>query len=373
MPSETITSMDVWQLSLPVVSRRDHGIGTVADSIDIVVVRLTSESGQVGFGEASPWSVFTGTAEACFGALDRYIRPHVIGQPVSSAASIRAAADRAVVHCQEAKAALDTALLDLRGKLIGVNVTELIGGRVRDEIPLSVSLADPDFDADLRLLERLHEDGVGVLKFKTGIKDHAFDLHRLETVRARYPQMDLRVDYNQGLAPTDALRQLRDIDAFGVTFIEQPVPATAWRTMRRLCAALDTPLLADETVFDLPDLLNAIETRLCDAVSIKIMKCGGPTPGLQLAATADAAGMAAYGGDMFESGLAHTAGTLMIACAPAISLGCEFYQARYYLQHDILAQPYPISAGHVQVPDAPGLGVEVDLDCVRHHAVVSGH
>ena len=70
---DLITAMDVWHLSIPVVSRRDHGIGSVAGEIEIVIVRLTSSSGLEGFGEASPWPVFTGTAEANFAALDRYL------------------------------------------------------------------------------------------------------------------------------------------------------------------------------------------------------------------------------------------------------------------------------------------------------------
>lgn len=95
-----ITAMDVWHLSIPVVSRRDHGIGSVAGEIEIVIVRLISSSGLEGFGEASPWPVFTGTAEANFAALDRYLRPHVVGSRLGDWRDMMHVAQSAVVHCQ---------------------------------------------------------------------------------------------------------------------------------------------------------------------------------------------------------------------------------------------------------------------------------
>ncbi len=367
---QKIVAMDVWHAQLPVKTRRDHGIGTVSDNIDVVIVRLTCESGVHGFGEASPWSVFTGTAEGNFAALNRYIRPLVVGRSMRDVQLIMSEADHIVVHCGEAKAALETALLDLKGRLLEVPIYELLGGRVRESIPLSVSLANPDFEADVALVEQLQSDGVRLVKFKTGIKDHAFDVMRVERLREDYPEFDIRVDYNQGLEPTDALRKLRDIECFDVTFIEQPVPATDYRIMQNLAAALDTPLLADETVFSAADMTRAIEDRLCNCVSVKIMKCGGLSQGKTIAAIAASAGMAAYGGDMFETGIAHLAGAHMIAATPNISLGCEFYQATYYLVEDLLQGDFPLSNGQVVLPTAAGLGMDVDLERLSHYSVL---
>ena len=79
-------------------------------------------------------------------------------------------------------------------------------------------------------------------------------------------------------------------------------------------------------------------------------------------------GMSAYGGDMFEAGLAHLAGTHMIAATPEITLGCEFYQASYFLVEDILETPFEVKDGQVIVPRGPGLGILPDLNKVRHYA-----
>lgn len=366
---QTVTGMTVWHLRMPVLSRRDHGIGSVEGAVDIVVVRLTSEGGEEGYGEASPWSVFTGSAEASFAALDRYVRPHVVGRRVGDRASIMEDAAHAVAHCTEAKAALETALLDLHGRLAGLPVHALIGGRARASIPLSCSIADPDFARDLDLMARLRDDGVRIIKLKTGFRDHAFDIMRLERLRRDYPEFSIRVDYNQGLRPDEALKAVRDVAAFAPDFIEQPVRAHLRDLMAKIRASIDVPLLADESVFGPEDMLDAVRHGIADGVSVKIMKSGGLIRAQTVARMAGAAGLSAYGGDMFETGLAHLAGTHMIAATPEITLGCEFYQAGYFLKEDLLAEPFEVRNGHVIVPEAPGLGGVPDPEKLDTYAI----
>jgi len=366
---DKIIAMDVWHCQCPVNSQRDHGIGSVLDHIDVVIVQLTSESGLCGYGEASPWPVFNGTAEASLAAFDRYFKPYILGARIDDHAAIMQIASRAVVNCPDAKAALETALLDLAGKKHGVPVSTLLGGAVRQKIPLSCSIANPDFDADIALTEQLQDHGVHIVKFKAGTHGHAHDVMRIEYFQKHFPQFSLRVDYNQGLLPTDALKCVRDIASMQVDFIEQPVAAQHWDCMRLLRNSIDTPLLADESVFSPTDMVRAVREQICDGVSVKIMKSGGLKSAQCIAGIADASGLAAYGGDMFETGLAHMAGTHMIAATQAITLGCEFYQARFYLKDDLLSEPFPIVDGDVVVPTSPGLGVDLDLDKVRRLSI----
>lgn len=369
---QPITGYDVWHLSLPVTSRRDHGIGSVEGACEIVVLRLTTEDGTEGWGEAAPWSVFTGSPEASFAALDRYLRPLVTGRAVGDRTAIMADALHAIAHCTEAKAALETALLDLEGRLTGQPVWRILGGSDPASIPLSVSIADPDFDKDLRLLDRLVQDGIGIVKLKTGFRNAAFDTMRLERIRRDYPSLRIRVDFNQGLHPDEAEARVLDVAAFRPDFIEQPVRAHHFDIMAHLRGLTDIPLLADESVFGPEDMARAIREGICDGVSVKIMKSGGPTRARQVAHMAADAGLLAYGGDMFEAGLAHLAGAHMIAATPEITLGCEFYQAGYFLAEDILSAPFPVRDGHVIVPDTPGLGIAPDPETIARHTLNRG-
>jgi muconate cycloisomerase len=247
-----------------------------------------------------------------------------------------------------------------------VPVATLFGGFYRSEIPLSVSIANPDFDEDLDLARRLTGEGVNIYKVKTGFLTHREDLARLEKLRATLPDtVDLRVDYNQGLEAWDAIAKLRDIEVFKPTFIEQPVARERRDAMAAITAAIDTPILADESVFSPAEAVEMVRHRFADLVSIKIMKAGGIAKAREIAAIAGAAGIAGYGGTMFEGGIAIAAGLHLVAATPNISLGAEFYTSTYVMGEEVLATPIEIVNGKTIVPRGPGLGVTVDPGRVR--------
>ena len=358
---QKIIGYNVWHIDVPVKSRRDHGIGAIVDGFEVVILRLVTEDGTEGWGEASCWSVFTGSPEASLAALDRYLRPIVLGRRVNERGAIMEAARYAVAHATEAKAALESALLDLEGQIAGLPVWALLGGKVRDEIPLSVSIANPDFGQDIELMERIRDDGVRVVKLKTGFRDHAFDLMRCEKIRLDFPEFSLRIDFNQGLGVDEAMTRVLDLAGYQPDFIEQPVRAHHFDLMSKIRAACPVPLLADESIFGPEDMERAAREGIADGVSIKIMKSGGLARAQTTARIAHQHGWSAYGGDMHETGLAHLAGVHMVAATPEITLGCEFYQASYYVRQDILKERFPVADGKVIVPNSPGLGSAPDI------------
>jgi muconate cycloisomerase len=365
-----ITAVTVHVTRIPVRIRRRHGSGDVEGAVQNAILRLDTDAGITGWGDAAPWAVFTGTIEAAVAALHVYLRPLLLGADAARIEALLEAADHAVVGQPEAKAAMEMALFDIVGQASGLPVAELLGGRCRDDIPLSFSVADPDFDRDLDTVKRLYGEGLRLFKMKTGFAGHAMDLKRMERFRKEIPaDAELRIDYNQGMNAYDAIRQLRDVEAFKPTFIEQPVPGHQRAALGEITRALDTPILADESVFTPSDALEVASRRLADLVSIKIMKHGGMMAGRKVSAICEAAGIVCYGGDMFETGIAHLAGTHMIAATPNIALGCEFYQATYFLERDLLAEPFPVKNGRVVVPRTPGLGIRVDEERLRHYAI----
>jgi L-alanine-DL-glutamate epimerase-like enolase superfamily enzyme len=364
-----IEKIRVHRICIPAKAIHSHGSGDVA-GINVAIVEITTDSGITGWGEASPWPVFTGTSEGCAAALHVHLRPHLIGQDPVQVEKHMSMADKVIVGHPEAKAALEMALLDITGQICGLSVCELVGGKMRDDMGMSFSIANPDFEADLNDIAAMWEDGVRIFKFKTGYAGHKFDLMRLEKMREIYgDKADIRIDYNQGLLAYDAVRCIRDLEAFRPTFVEQPVKMHEREALAHITHVIDTPIMADESVFDPKGALYGANIRIADIYSLKIMKSGGIRRALEVAVIARAAGIEVYGGCMFETGLAHAAGAHLMAAVPDLVLQCEFYMATYYAQDDILTEAFPVRNGRVFVPGGPGLGVKVDPDKLVRYAV----
>lgn len=370
MSEHKIERVRVHRIQIPTKAVHSHGSGDIS-AIHSVILELVTDTGITGWGEASPWPVFTGTAEANAAALDVYLRPILEGcDPVQVEAHLNAASKILIGH-PEAKAAMEMALLDVTGQISGLSVCELVGGRMRDSIGLSFSVANPDFARDLEDIAALWDDGVRLYKLKTGFAGHEFDLMRTEALRHRYgDEIDIRIDYNQGLPAYDAVRRIRDLEAFEPTFVEQPVQMHERDALAHISAVIDTPVMADESVFDPQTALDGAQRRVADIFSLKIMKSGGIRRALEVAAIARAAGIEIYGGCMFETGVAHLAGTHLMAAVPDLKLECEFYMATYYAEYDILTEPFPVNGGRIHVPKGPGLGYSVDREKLRSASVV---
>jgi muconate cycloisomerase len=369
MGTDVVERIRLFLIESPIKMTRLQGVGNVKGTVKRVLLEITASDGTVGWGEAAPWEVFTGTPEAAFAAIDVYLRPVLIGRPIRRIRETMALLDKTLVGHAEAKVAIETALFDILGKQTGLSVADLLGGRVRDTIPLSFSIADPDFAADLDRMRTMVPAGNVIYKVKTGVKPHGEDLAHLEAIRAEFgDRIDLRLDYNQALQPFGAIKILRDVDGFRPTFIEQPVPRPHLAAMASFAAALDTPILADESCFDARDLVEIIRLQAADAISVKLMKCGGLLKAQSLMAIADTACLPGYGGTLWEGGIGLAAGTHLIAATPGISLGCEFYMPHHVLTEDVLEQRIPHHDGHVVVPIGPGLGIAVSDAAIRANA-----
>ena len=369
MSDHRIERADIHVVHIPAKAVHSHGSGDVA-GINAVLLELTTDTGLTGWGEASPWPVFTGTVEGAATALEHHLSPLFLGaDPVQTECIMQRAEETLVAH-PEAKAALACALLDLTGQITGLSLAEVLGGRCREAIPLSFSVANPDFEADLDDIAQLWDDGVRLFKLKTGFNAHAFDIMRLEKLRSLYgDDIGLRIDYNQGLAAHDAIRHVRDLEAFRPDLVEQPVKRHERAALAAITQAVDVPIMADESVFNPVEALEGASNRIADIFSLKIMKSGGLRRCLEVAAIARAAGIGVYGGCMFETSIAHAAGAHLMAALPELRLGCEFYMSTYYASADIADAPFPVKNGRVHVPQGPGLGVRPDTGKLAAHRI----
>ena len=207
----------------------------------------------------------------------------------------------AVVDNRGAKAAVDVALHDLVARRRGVSLPVLLGGSLL-QVPTDVTVAAGEPDAlAAAALERV-ADGFDVLKLKVGT-DAADDVQRVLAVRGAVgPATTLRLDANQGWTPREAVRVLARLADAGadIELVEQPVAAADLAGLAWVRDRVDTPVMADEAVCGVRDLIEVIDRGAADLVNVKLVKAGGLLPARTLLELARAYGLGTMVGSMME-------------------------------------------------------------------------
>jgi muconate/chloromuconate cycloisomerase len=252
------------------------------------------------------------------------------------------------------------ALWDLNGRALGVPVHRLLGGRVRDRVPLSWSLAVADPEAEIAEAVAKIAAGHRIFKIKTAVYPVAHDVERVRRIReAVGPEVALRIDANQGWDRATALRAIRALEPFGLDFVEQPVPRWDTDGLAEIGRQVAVPIMADESCFTPHDALAIARRGGVSILALKVTKSAGILGTMAVARIAEAAGLGAYVGCMIETSLG-TAAYLQVALAAApVTWGCELF-GPLLLGGDIVREPVRYADGAILALEAPGLGVEVD-------------
>jgi muconate cycloisomerase len=277
--------------------------------------------------------------------------------------------DEAAKRNNAAKGALESALFDAVGKTLGVPAVQLLGGVVRDSVPVLWTLASGDpvqeiEEAERKLAARLHN----IFKVKIGAKTPEADMARMrQLASALEGRATLIVDANQAWDETTALRCLPILAEIGVTLVEQPLPAWNIPGMARLRARSAVPLMADECVFSSHDMLDVARAGAADVVSLKLVKHGGLLATRDVAAVARAAGIGLYGGCLLESSIGAAAHLHVFAGLRDLTWGCEHFGPQI-LTGDLVTEPLRFEDFHIHLPAGPGLGVTLDPEQLRRYA-----
>jgi muconate cycloisomerase len=364
-----ITSLETIITRPPIRHPGKLGVGDLTH-VDSVIVRVETDAGITGVGECSPWAVFAENAFAIKATIDRHLAPAIIGMSPFEVEAILLRMDAAHYGSSFAKTGIEMAVLDIAGKALGCPVSTLLGGLVRDRITLSYSVTNQVLDKDLEESRWLLDQGFKVLKIKTGVLPEREEIERIEALRTLVgDRFDLRIDFNQGGRREQVTRLCRRLEDYNPTFIEQPFKGFDLDAMVDLCAALDTPIMADESVLAWEQGYQVAKRKAADIVSIKIAKMGGLLRSKKVAGLFEAAGMPCYAGAMWESGIG-IAASLHFACSsPAIKYGSDYYTANYLLTDDLIVAPLEVEDGDILVPRGAGLGVEADWDAIYRHRV----
>lgn len=335
----------------------------------LCLVRLHCADGIVGIGEATTIGGLSYGDESPEGiklAIDTYFAPVLMAADAARPAAIMAALGQSVVGNHFAKCAIETALLDAQGQRTGLAVSELLGGRVRDDLPVLWTLASGDTGNDIAEAEdMLDRRRHRAFKLKIGKRALADDVAHVGAIkRALGDRASIRVDVNMAWDETTARRGVAMLADVGCDLVEQPIHRARRDGMARLRAASPIPIMADEALHGPDDAYDFAAAAAADVFAVKIEQSGGLSAAKRVQAIADAAGIALYGGTMLEAGVGTAASAHLFATFPTLAFGTELF-GPLLLTEEILAKPLAYRDFALQVPAGPGLGIALDEDRVR--------
>lgn len=309
-----IEKIETGEVRIPLVTPFKTALRTV-DSVNDIVVRITADDGQAGFGEAPPTAVITGdTKDSIRGAVEEFIAPNLVGMEIDNLDGIMKKLHGCILKNTSAKAAVDMAVYDLFAKSCKKPLYKVLGGS-RSEIETDLTISVNEISEMVEDSLKAVEQGFRILKIKVG-KEGIKDIDRIKAIRqAVGPDIRLRIDANQGWSPKEAVRIIRTMEDMGISMelVEQPVSAHDFNGMKYVTSQVYTPILADESVFSMEDAIRLIQERAADLINIKLMKTGGIYQALKICGIAENYGVECMIGCMLESKIAVSAAAHLAA------------------------------------------------------------
>ena len=345
-----------------------HGVHGVTSVQRSVLVRVESDEGVDGWGNVDPTLGYSAMSAEDVASAVRALAPHLIGLDPFNVRRALAAMDQALDGRFEAKAAVEMALIDFTGRALGVPAHVLLGGRVRDEVPLNAWIGTvPPAQAAREALDWL---GRGFTTAKIKVSGGTSDgVERVAAVRAAVgDRMALRVDFNESLGAAGAPAFIERLEPFGLTLVEQPIPRDQIDGLAAIRRAIRIPLMADESVTDAASLLEIIRRDAADIVKVKTMKQGGLLRTLAMVDMAAAAGLRVVIGHGFGLTLSTLAEATLAAASDVVLPGCEAV-GPLKMAGDVVADPVDLSGGRPRLRDTPGIGARVDPDAIKRYRV----
>jgi muconate cycloisomerase len=343
------------------VTRTALGPASVSD---YTLVFVETDAGIVGLGEVS--SVFKRRGALLRHDLEAALIPSLIGEDPFRIAHLVAKMERVLDGVEEAKAGLEMALWDIVGKALKTPLYNLLGGKVRECVPLSYSIpfGKPEQMADFAV-ERV-KAGHRTIKVKVGSEDGARDIRAVRLIReAVGPQTRLRVDGNMGWRNAKhAIQMIKAMEPNNLELVEQPLPAHDLEGMAEVRRSIGVPLMADESVRGPKSAMAVIRVGAADIANVYVTEAGGLLNALRIFAMCEAANIPCMIGSMPEFGIGTAAQIHLGVAVTNLGPDSDTCGVLYHAE-DLLKQPLRIQNGFSYPPEGHGLGVEVDMNVVE--------
>ncbi len=325
--------------------------------VENVIIAIELENGIVGHGAANPSKQVVGEGVTDTlktlqnGSIERFLR-----RDIRELNTLLQEVQEAFPESPGAAAAMDIALHDAFAQFLGIPLAAFLGQSIAS-LPTSVTIGIKNTRDTMEEAREYYDRGFKILKIKLG-KSLENDLERLAKLHETYKnKMKIRVDANQGYSPTEVIKFYDKIKSFNIELIEQPLPAKAVNEMKRLPSNIRKMIAADESLVTPADAFRlAAPAAACGIFNIKLMKCGGISPALKIAAIAGTAGIDLMWGCNDES-------IISITAALHAALSCR--HTKYIdldgsldLAKDVVKGGFVLKDGYMSVNGLPGLGVQ---------------
>lgn len=369
-----IVSINVTQTKIPTFRSHKMSIGTTSFQ-ENVIISVNTDKNIIGYGEAPHMvghSAMGETPATVRTVLRDKIIPSILGQDPNKIEDVWNLMDRIVPGNIRAKSSIVLACYDILGKTFNTPVYNLLGGKVRDKIPLSWSLPIEDFDSITKEALAMVERGWKILKLKLGREDPFDDVEAVKRVRQTVgPKIRLRADVNQAYDIRTAIRVITEMAKWDLEFIEQPCPAWDINGMAEIRKFSPVPIMADESIksiHPIKRLAELIDKKVADYFSIYVCDSGGILNAKKMVSLIEGFNFKGYIGGALESPIGTAAGLHIAASSPVITLGCEML-GQYLCTDDIGIEKFLMEDGGLIVPNKPGLGVDIDKNKIKQYEV----
>jgi len=355
-----IERLELRLLRLPLVRFFETSFGRSDDRLFILVTAFGD--GLEGWGECvaeeAPY-YSSETTETAWHIITRFVAPRVLGVEFAHPRDILPALAAIRGH-HMAKAAVEMAAWDLFARARAQPLWRVLGGtRTRIESGVSIGIQD-SIDQLLRQVET--ELAAGYRRIKIKIKP-GWDVTAIRAIRQRFGSIRLMTDANGAYRLEDA-DHLRELDAFDLMMIEQPLGYDDVLEHARLQARLNTAICLDESIHDAKTAIEAIELGACRIINVKPGRVGGHAASIALHDACAARRTPVWHGGMLESGIGR-AHNIHLASLPNFTLPGDIAASRRYYVPDLIDPPVDVAPdGTIGVPGGPGIGVRIDLDRV---------
>lgn len=341
------------------------------DTRAAMLVRVTTDTGAVGWGEAF------GPPEPSAAIIDALFAPMLLGADPTDTAPLW---ERMYVRTRDygqkgfaihAISAVDIALWDLKGKMLGVSVSRLLGGRFRERVQAYATglyfRPKEDFIDDLVAEARSHvAAGFRAIKMKVGYTPEA-DIRHTRAVRAAIgPDIHLMVDANHAYDAATAIRLGREFERLDVRWFEEPVIPEDVESYAEVSRALDLPIAGGEAEYTRYGFRRLFAVRGVDIAQPDLTAAGGFTECVRIAALASAYGVR-YVPHVWGSAVGLAAALQFVAALPPATASLfpleplfEYDRTTNYFREELATTPYRVDDGWVTIPDLPGLGIDLD-------------